>query len=116
MTSELNNIIDHYSLEDTVDYMTKTMEEITSSNPDFRDQTDGLTQWFRDYANQIIRSNEVFNNKVNSNKVYRYKVYENIIGSLSNIQKIDLELGGLLLSASVSQVSINLTNIYRYSI
>ena len=92
-----DKFIDEFgNLEDTVDYITKTMEDITSSNPDFKDQTDGLNALFRDYAKSIIRNAS-------------YNAFQEMMRPFLKFQGTDLEVEGLLLSATVSNIFQNLT-------
>ena len=87
-----SKFIDEENLEETIDFVTKSMEQITSTNPDFAKQTDGLNQLFKYYTNSIKRGT-------------CYNIYENVIGSFPNLKSIDLKLEGLLLSAGVSHFS-----------
>ena len=87
-----SKFIDEENLEETIDFVTKSMEQITSTNPDFAKQTDGLNQLFKDYTNSIKRGT-------------CYNIYENVIRSFPNLKSIDLKLEGLLLSAGVSHFS-----------
>ena len=92
-----DKFIDEFgNLEDTVDYITKTMEDITSSNPDFKNQTDGLNALFRDYANSIIRNAS-------------YNAFQEMMRPFLKFQGTDLEVEGLLLSATVSHIFDKLT-------
>ena len=84
-----DRFIDEYSLEDTVDYLTKIMEDITASNPDFKNQTDGLNALFRDYARSIIRRAS-------------YNAFQEMMRPFLKFRGTDIEVEGLLLSATVS--------------
>ena len=84
-----DKFVDDYSLEDTVDYITKTMEDITASNPDFKNQTDGLDALFRDYASSIIRGAS-------------YNAFQEMMRPFLKFRGTDVEVEGLLLSATVS--------------
>ena len=81
--------IDEYSLEDTIDYITKIMEDITASNPDFKNQTDELNALFRDYACSIIRNAS-------------YNAFQEMMRPFSKFPGTDIEVEGFLLSATVS--------------
>ena len=91
-----DKFVDEYDLEDTVDYITKTMEDITASNPEFRNQTDGLNALFRDYAKSIIRGAS-------------YNAFQEMMRPFLKFRGTDVEVEGLLLSATVSTITGNET-------
>ena len=76
------------------------MEDITASNPDFKDQTDGLNALFRDYANSIIRGAS-------------YNAFQEMMRPFLKFQGTDVEVEGLLLSATVSNISENWPEVNR---
>ena len=69
------------------------MEDITASNPDFKNHTDGFSELFRDYASSIIRDGS-------------YTAFQEMMKPFSKFPGTDIEVEGLLLSATVSHSRI----------
>ena len=76
-------------LEETVDYIARTMEIISESSKEFQDEVDSLNESLETYASSLI-SDQCF------------EAYESLMKPFENFKGSDVQIEGLLLSARVS--------------
>ena len=80
-------------LEDTVDFIAKTMEKISASNPAFQKQVESMDEALETFASSLITDQ-------------CFKAYESLMKPFENFKGSDVQIEGLLLSARVCTIFI----------
>ena len=88
-------------LEETVDFIARTMEIISESNEGFQDEVDSLNESLETYAHSLI-SGQCF------------KAYESLMKPFENFKESDVQIEGLLLTARVRTDSVNINLILMF--
>ena len=100
-TSSAETIDTFTDLEETVDFIARTMEMISESNEGFQDEVDSLNESLETYANSLI-SDQCF------------KAYESLMRPFENFKESDVQIEGLLLTARVRTDSVNINLILMF--
>lgn len=100
-TSSAETIDTFTDLEETVDFIARTMEMISESNEGFQDEVDSLNESLETYANSLI-SDQCF------------KAYESLMKPFENFKESDVQIEGLLLTARVRTDSVNINLILMF--
>ena len=88
-------------LEETVDFIARTMEIISDSCKEFQDEVDSLNESLETYAHSLI-SDQCF------------KAYESLMKPFENFKESDVQIEGLLLTARVRTDSVNINLILMF--